>query len=87
MDRIKEAAATAQRVAVIGAGFIGLEMAEQFVHLGKQVTLVEMLNQILPPLDHPMTLLMEDELRRHNVELILGDGIESFSARPSLACH
>jgi NADPH-dependent 2,4-dienoyl-CoA reductase/sulfur reductase-like enzyme/rhodanese-related sulfurtransferase len=87
MDRIKAAAANAQRVAVIGAGFIGLEMAEQFVHLGKQVTLVEMLDQILPPLDHPMTLLMEDELRRHKVELILGDGIESFSGEPALACR
>jgi len=87
MDRIKAAAANAQRVAVIGAGFIGLEMAEQFVHLGKQVTLVEMLDQILPPLDHPMTLLMEDELRRHKVELILGDGIESFSSEPALTCR
>ena len=62
MDRIKAAAANAQRVAVIGAGFIGLEMAEQFVRLGKQVTLVEMLDQVLPPLDRPMTRLMEDEL-------------------------
>jgi NADPH-dependent 2,4-dienoyl-CoA reductase/sulfur reductase-like enzyme/rhodanese-related sulfurtransferase len=87
MDRIKAAAASAQRVTVIGAGFIGLEMAEQFVHLGKQVALVEMLDQILPPLDRPMTLLMEDELRLHGIELILGDGIESFSNEPALTCH
>jgi NADPH-dependent 2,4-dienoyl-CoA reductase/sulfur reductase-like enzyme/rhodanese-related sulfurtransferase len=87
MDRIKAAATTAQRVTVIGAGFIGLEMAEQFVHLGKQVTLVEMLDQILPPLDRPMTRLMEDELRRHNVEIILGDGIESFSGDSALTCR
>jgi len=87
MDRIKAAAASAQRVAVIGAGFIGLEMAEQFVHLGKQVALVEMLDQILPPLDRPMTLLMEDELRRRGVELILGDGIESFSGESALTCR
>jgi NADPH-dependent 2,4-dienoyl-CoA reductase/sulfur reductase-like enzyme/rhodanese-related sulfurtransferase len=87
MDRIKAAAAGAQRVAVIGAGFIGLEMAEQFVHLGKQVTLIELLDQILPPLDRPMTLLMEDELRRHNIELILGDGIESFSGEPAVTCR
>jgi NADPH-dependent 2,4-dienoyl-CoA reductase/sulfur reductase-like enzyme/rhodanese-related sulfurtransferase len=87
MDRIKTAAASAQRVAVIGAGFIGLEMAEQFVHLGKQVTLVEMLDQILPPLDRPMTLLMEDELRRRGVELILGDGIASFTSGATLTCH
>lgn len=87
MDRIKAAAASAQRVAVIGAGFIGLEMAEQFVHLGKQVTLVEMLDQILPPLDAPMTALMADELRRHNIELILGDGIASFANEPGLTCR
>ena len=87
MDRIKAAAAAAQRVTVIGAGFIGLEMAEQFVYLGKQVTLVEMLDQILPPLDQPMTLLMADELRRRGVELILGDGIEGFSAETALTCR
>jgi NADPH-dependent 2,4-dienoyl-CoA reductase/sulfur reductase-like enzyme/rhodanese-related sulfurtransferase len=87
MDRIREAAAAAQRVAVIGAGFIGLEMAEQLVRLGRQVTLVEMLDQILPPLDHPMTLLMEDELRRHNIELVLGDGIASFAGEPALTCR
>jgi NADPH-dependent 2,4-dienoyl-CoA reductase/sulfur reductase-like enzyme len=75
MDRIKAAAASAQRVTVIGAGFIGLEMAEQFVRLGKQVTLVELQDQVLPPFDRDMTRLMEDELRRHGVELILGDGI------------
>lgn len=86
MDRIKAAAANAQRVTVIGAGFIGLEMAEQFVRLGKQVTLVELLNQVLPPLDGPMTRLMEDELRRHNIELILGDGIAGFEGQTTLTC-
>lgn len=87
MDRIKAAATDARRVTVIGAGFIGLEMAEQFVHLGKQVTLVEMLDQILPPLDRPMTLLMEDELRRRGVELILGDGIAGFSGGTGVTCR
>lgn len=87
MDRIKAAAASAQRIAVIGAGFIGLEMAEQFVHLGKQVTLVELLDQLLPPLDRPMTALLEDEVRRHGVELILGDGIAAFEGGPALTCR
>ncbi len=87
MDRIKAAAATAQRIAVIGAGFIGLEMAEQFVRLGKQVTLVEIQNQVLPPLDGPMTLLMEDELRRHGIDLILGDGIAGFVGETTLTCR
>jgi NADPH-dependent 2,4-dienoyl-CoA reductase/sulfur reductase-like enzyme/rhodanese-related sulfurtransferase len=87
MDRIKAAAASAQRVTVIGAGFIGLEMAEQFVRLGKQVTLVELLDQVLPPLDRGMTRLMEDELRRHGVELILGDGIAGFVSETALTCR
>jgi NADPH-dependent 2,4-dienoyl-CoA reductase/sulfur reductase-like enzyme/rhodanese-related sulfurtransferase len=87
MDRIKAAAASAQRVTVIGAGFIGLEMAEQFVRLGKQVTLVELLDQVLPPLDRDMTRLMEDELRRHGVELILGDGIAGFVGETTLTCR
>jgi NADPH-dependent 2,4-dienoyl-CoA reductase/sulfur reductase-like enzyme/rhodanese-related sulfurtransferase len=87
MDRIKAAAANAQRVTVIGAGFIGLEMAEQFVRLGKQVTLVELLDQVLPPLDRGMTRLMEDELRRHGVELILGDGIAGFVGESTLTCR
>lgn len=87
MDRIKAAAATAQRVAVIGAGFIGLEMAEQFVHLGKHVTLVEQLPQILPPLDQPMTALLDDELRKRGVELILGDGLAGFSGDNELQCR
>jgi NADPH-dependent 2,4-dienoyl-CoA reductase/sulfur reductase-like enzyme/rhodanese-related sulfurtransferase len=87
MDRIKEAAATAQRVTVIGAGFIGLEMVEQFVGLGKQVTLVELVDQVLPPLDRPMTRLLEDELRRHRVDLVLGDGIAGFEGGGTLSCR
>ena len=87
MDRIKAAATSARRVTVIGAGFIGLEMAEQFVRLGKHVTLVELQDQVLPPLDGPMTRLMEDELRRHGIELILGDGIAGFAGETALTCR
>ncbi|MCO5052863.1 MAG: FAD-dependent oxidoreductase [Verrucomicrobiae bacterium] len=87
MDRIKAAATTAQRVAVIGAGFIGLEMTEQLARLGKQVTLVEQQQQVLPQLDPIMIGLMEDELRRHGVELILGDGIDHFTSGNALTCH
>ncbi len=79
MDRIKAVAAVARRVAVIGAGFIGLEMAEQLIHLKKSVTLIEAQPQILPPLDPAMTLLMADELRTHGVELLLDDAIAGFA--------
>jgi len=78
MDRIKEAAATAQRAVVIGAGFIGLEMAEQLHRLGIHVTIVELEKQVLPQLDAEMAKLMESELRDNGIELILGDGIARF---------
>ncbi|RKX32312.1 MAG: NADH peroxidase [Verrucomicrobia bacterium] len=78
MDRIKAAAESVNHVTVVGAGFIGLEIAEQMIRKGKQVTLVEMVDQVLPPLDRPMTLLLEDELRRNQVDLVLGDGIAGF---------
>ncbi|WP_221031269.1 FAD-dependent oxidoreductase [Actomonas aquatica] len=89
MDRIKAATTAAAHVTVIGAGFIGLEMAEQFRHAGKDVTLVELQPHVLPLLDPAMTRLMEDELRRHDIELVLGDGIASFAdaADGRLACQ
>jgi NADPH-dependent 2,4-dienoyl-CoA reductase/sulfur reductase-like enzyme/rhodanese-related sulfurtransferase len=87
MDRIKAAAEKAPRVAVIGAGFIGLEMAEQFVRLGKHVTLVELTAQVLPPLDPLMTKLLEGELRRHHVDLVLGDSVAAFEGGATLACR
>jgi len=86
MDRIKAAATTAQRVAIIGAGFIGLEMAEQLTRLGKSVTLIEQLDQVLPPLDPLMTRLIEDELHRHKVELILSDGLAGFDTTGAEIC-
>ena len=87
MDRLKAAAATAQRVTVIGAGFIGLEMTEQLVRLGKTVTLIELTAQVLPPLDRPMTRLLEDELRRQQVDLILGDRVAAFEGGAPLTCR
>ena len=79
MDRIKDAVDNAERALVIGAGFIGLEMAEQLRHRGKSVTLVELADQVLPQLDPEMVRPMERDLQDHGVELILGDGIASFA--------
>ena len=83
MDRIKAAAAEAKRVLVIGAGFIGLEMAEQLIELGKSVHLVELADQVLPQMDPEMTKAVEQELLTRRVDLILGDGIQGFKATDS----
>ncbi len=79
MDRIKEAATEARKVLVIGAGFIGLEMAEQLMHLNKEVTLVELVEQVLPQMDPEMVRIVEQELMDKGVRLLLGDGISGFA--------
>jgi NADPH-dependent 2,4-dienoyl-CoA reductase/sulfur reductase-like enzyme/rhodanese-related sulfurtransferase len=79
MDRIKEAAAGVDRIAIIGAGFIGLEMAEQLHRIGKRVSVIELQPQVLPQLDPEMARPLENALREKGVELILGDGIEGFA--------
>jgi NADPH-dependent 2,4-dienoyl-CoA reductase/sulfur reductase-like enzyme len=64
---------------VVGGGFIGLEMAENLVHLGFDVTLVEMLDQVLAPLDREIANLVEGHLTRHGVHLALNDGVAGFT--------
>jgi NADPH-dependent 2,4-dienoyl-CoA reductase/sulfur reductase-like enzyme/peroxiredoxin family protein/TusA-related sulfurtransferase/rhodanese-related sulfurtransferase len=87
MDRIKEAAASAKSALIIGAGFIGLEMAEQLIHLKKEVTLVELVEQVLPQMDAEMVRAVEQELMDHGVQLRLGDGISGFSKNDSGALN
>lgn len=65
-------------VAIIGGGFIGVEMAENLAARGLQVTLVEMLNQVLAPLDYEMALPLHAAMRKAGVKLRLGDGVNSF---------
>ncbi len=72
------AARGAKRAVVVGAGFIGLEMAENLVHLGLRVTLVEMLDQVMPPLDAEVAHAVERRLREEGVMLALGDGVAGF---------
>ncbi|WP_170486453.1 FAD-dependent oxidoreductase [Ruegeria sp. HKCCE4150] len=67
------------RAVVVGGGFIGLETAENLVHRDLDVTVVEMADQILMPLDREMALIAEKHLERHGVRLVLGDGVASFS--------
>jgi len=66
------------RAVVIGGGFIGLETAENLVHRGFDVTLVEMLDQILAPLDQEMARVVEGYLERHGLRLALNDGVSGF---------
>ena len=66
------------RAVVIGGGFIGLETAENLVHRGFEVTLVEMLDQVLAPLDQDMARIVESYVERHGIRLALNDGVAGF---------
>ena len=68
-----------RRAVVIGGGFIGLETAENLVHAGFEVTLVEMLDQVLAPLDRELARLVEEHMKKHGVRFALGDGVAGFS--------
>jgi NADPH-dependent 2,4-dienoyl-CoA reductase/sulfur reductase-like enzyme/rhodanese-related sulfurtransferase len=68
----------AQRAVVVGGGFIGLEITENLIHRGLEVTLVEMLDQVMPPLDPEMARLVERYMIRHGVQLELNDGVAEF---------
>ena len=66
------------RAVVIGGGFIGLETAENLVHRGFDVTLVEMGYQVLAPLDQEMARIVEGYVERHGIRLALNDGVAGF---------
>jgi NADPH-dependent 2,4-dienoyl-CoA reductase/sulfur reductase-like enzyme/rhodanese-related sulfurtransferase len=72
----------ARRAVVVGGGFIGLEMAENLVHRGLEVTIVEMLDQVMPPLDPEVAVIVEKHLREKGVTLALSDGVAGFAATP-----
>lgn len=67
-----------KKAVVIGAGFIGLETAENLVDLGIETTVVEMADHVMPPLDSDMARLVENHMIGKGVNLMLGEGFESI---------
>jgi NADPH-dependent 2,4-dienoyl-CoA reductase/sulfur reductase-like enzyme/rhodanese-related sulfurtransferase len=68
---------------VAGAGFVGLEMVEQLHQRGFKVSLVEMMPQILGPLDVEMAAYLQRDLEERGVDVITNDGINEFVADAS----
>jgi NADPH-dependent 2,4-dienoyl-CoA reductase/sulfur reductase-like enzyme/peroxiredoxin family protein/TusA-related sulfurtransferase/rhodanese-related sulfurtransferase len=63
---------------VVGGGFIGLEMAENLRHAGLEVSVVEMLEQVMAPMDFEMAQLLHEHLEQKGVRLHLADGVSEF---------
>ena len=64
-----------QKAVVIGAGFIGLEMAENLVHRGLEVTIIEMAPHVLPTVDSEMASFITNELRAKGVKVLTSQGV------------
>ncbi len=83
VDRIKARMDQGVKQAVvIGAGFIGLELVENFVRRGITTTVVELQGQVLPPFDKEMTTPIAQELASKGVSLLLGQSAEAFESAP-----
>ena len=67
-----------KKAAVIGGGFIGVEMAENLAEMGLETTLIELSDQILAPVDSEVAQFAQNTMIEHRVNLILSDGVREF---------
>ena len=67
-----------QEAVVVGGGFIGVEMAENLIERGVNVTLIELSNQVMAPLDIEMASFVHQKLTNEGIKLILSDGVKAF---------
>jgi len=80
VDRLKGVVdAGAKSAVVIGGGFIGLEVAEQLHRRGLKVAVVEMLPQVMPPVDPEMVTPVHETLTKAGIQLFLGDGVAALA--------
>ena len=76
MNKLTEV--NAKRATVIGAGFIGLEMAENLAKKGLQVTIVEKAPHVLPPLDEEMAAFVKNELVKNGITVYTNQSAKTF---------
>ncbi len=67
------------KAVIIGAGFIGLEMAENLKDIGMDVTIIEMGNQVMAPIDYPVAALVQQHIRSKGVTLKLNNAVSGFN--------
>jgi dihydrolipoamide dehydrogenase len=68
------------RLAVVGAGASGTEIASAFGRFGTEVVLIEMLDQVLPAEDVEIAKVVQSELRKQNVKVVTGEALEDVKA-------
>ena len=84
-NEIIEKTKNVSRIAVVGAGYIGVELAEAFEQNGKEVILIDAENRIMPKyLDPEFTAVAEKAFTDHGIKLALGQKVEGFTASDGL---
>ena len=73
-----------KRAVIVGAGFIGLEMAENLHELGIYTTIVEMAEQVMQPIDYEMAAEVHQHLKIKDVEFYLKDGVKAFKEKDGM---
>jgi NADPH-dependent 2,4-dienoyl-CoA reductase/sulfur reductase-like enzyme len=81
MATLEQAAAPASAV-IVGAGYIGLEMADALTVRGLQVTQMEQLPEVLPTVDPELGALVHAELAGHGVQVLTGTTVQAVSKAP-----
>jgi NADPH-dependent 2,4-dienoyl-CoA reductase/sulfur reductase-like enzyme/peroxiredoxin family protein/rhodanese-related sulfurtransferase/TusA-related sulfurtransferase len=73
-----------KRAVVVGAGFIGLEVAENLHMRGVKVTVVELADHVIGPLDYEMASFVHQHMKTKNVEFYLKDAVKAFASAGTL---
>lgn len=66
---------------IVGGGFIGIELAENLRELGMEVTIIELLKQLMAPFDADMASFIHSKVRSHGIKLALGYMVEGFEEK------
>lgn len=70
-----------RRAAIVGAGFIGLEMAENLHEAGVEVAIIEMADQVMTPVDYSMAAIVHQHLQQKDVRLYLKTAVSAFEKK------
>jgi len=76
-----------RNVVIAGGGYIGLEMAESLVHLGKKVSIVELAPQILTLFDEDFAGILRQYLEKKGVKIFISEGIQSLKGKNGKVTH
>jgi NADPH-dependent 2,4-dienoyl-CoA reductase/sulfur reductase-like enzyme/rhodanese-related sulfurtransferase len=81
MDRIIAKTKDLKNIAVVGGGFIGLEVAENLVEKGLNVTVIELGNQVMAPVDYEFAKMVQHHATAKNLNILVNTGVEAFEEK------